>query len=231
MQDNSAPNPDTPLRRWRCGDVGPDGRVFWSRDKSAQGGLYWVSPELFRHKKAAARERHVAYYTRHRERLRAKYREVDRHSPVFVSARKAYRKRNKAKISEIEQQYKRRQLANDPGFRILVTLRSRLKLAVRAYATSGSSRAADKAAAAFLLWLAARVGADPMNGSDWHIDHLIPLSKLGELKSANAPENVRWLRAKENLARGNADPTPEEIAGHLALVEEWKKETKSQLAA
>jgi hypothetical protein len=102
-----------------------------------------------------------------------------------------------------------------------------LKIAVRACAKTGSTRAQDKEAVCFLLWLAARQGIDVSSGREWHIDHLVPLSKMESLETANRPENVRWLRAEENTARKDADATPEEVAAHLALVEEWRKETQS----
>lgn len=80
-----------------------------------------------------------------------------------------------------------------------------------------------------MLWLAARVGADPQDGDAWHIDHLVPLVRwTDDLGHPNAPENVRWMRASDNLEKRASFPSKEEVATHLALVEEWKRETKSQ---
>lgn len=46
------------------------------------------------------------------------------------------------------------------------------------------------------------------NYREWHIDHIMPLSKFDlnnpdEVKKAFAPENHQWLTAEENMRKGN----------------------------
>ena len=81
--------------------------------------------------------------------------------------------------------------------------------------------------AQFLVWLAQKQGVDITRKHEWHIDHLRPIKSFdlfadGVRANVNGPENVRWLTAKENLAKGSQMPTEEEIAAHALLVAEWR---------
>ena len=81
--------------------------------------------------------------------------------------------------------------------------------------------------ARFLVWLAQKQGVDITRKHEWHIDHLRPIKSFdlfadGVRANVNGPENVRWLTAKENLAKGSQMPTEEEIAAHALLVAEWR---------
>lgn len=56
-----------------------------------------------------------------------------------------------------------------------------------------------------------RVGRRPGPGSEWHLDHVIPLSKFDLTRSedvlrASAPENFQWLPREENLRKSSNLP-------------------------
>jgi 5-methylcytosine-specific restriction endonuclease McrA len=81
--------------------------------------------------------------------------------------------------------------------------------------------------ARFLCWLAKKRGLQNLK-KDWHVDHIIPLSKFDltkvTRKNVNAPENLRWLTPAENWAKSDAMPTQQEIDEHLKLVAQWRAE-------
>lgn len=228
--------PEAP-RKWRRGDVGPDGRVFWEKHKAFPSGEYWVDAQDYPRMLEAKRASKRAFYLRHREKILEK--DKQRRKAVGMTAeqkaaRKAYRDANAKRLRQREKEWRKKATAERPELRVFSTMRTRLKIAVKAAVGEGatiSSRAQDRESVSFLMWLAARMGVDVSDGSVWHIDHLVPISKCPDLSKANAPENVRWLPATANTARKDADPTPEEATEHLKLVEEWRKLRDSKKSA
>ena len=234
MQNEPTPDPAAQPRKWRRGDVGPDGRIFWNYCKASKSGAVWKTPEAF--------QASLAYKAANRDEQNRKQRERSKRPETRERYRRKvslWRARNKARFDNTSRAWREadpsrarryRMTAHarkraDPAKWAIHKLRARLQKAVR----SKYVRSVERDSAAFLLWLAVKVGADPQNGDAWHIDHPVPLARWTEdLGHPNAPENVRWLRASENLEKRASLPTPEEVAAHLALVEEWKKETQSQ---
>lgn len=246
MQNEPTPDPAAQPRKWRRGDVGPDGRVFWARAKGSPNGEYWVTPDKVPALRAKAQEAARKVNERDRANGWARIREWALKNPDKVKASKrknltpdrreeaslrvkAWRARNPDKVrAHGAAAYEKTKL--DPHKRALKLLRQRLWLAVSRGWAGKVPRSADRETVRFLLWLARRNGHSPVSGQ-WHIDHLIPLSRLPAGAAANAPENVRWLLAEHNLKKAAEMPSAEEVAEHLALVEEWKKETRSQKTA
>lgn len=232
MEHSPQVNAVSEPRKWKRGEVGPDGRVFWEKNKAFPSGEYWVAAEDYPRMVEAKRASKKAFYERHREKILA-YSKI-RHAKVCTTAahkaeRKKYRDANAARMRKREAAWRKKAVLECPELRIVCAIRGRIKAAVSREANSGhriSSRAQDKEAARFLVWLAARQGVDPRDGRTWHVDHLIPISKCEDLSKANQPENVRWLRAEVNTGRRDADATPEEIAEHQMLVQEWRNSLK-----
>lgn len=245
MQNEPTPDPSAQPRKWRRGDVGPDGRVFWAWAKASPNGQYWTSPETFERLLAKARAAAKAVNEADRENGWARIKGWRKKNPDKVKATVAKSMTPEARAKAREntrewrgqnpdkcRQYGRRayeKVKQRPEQLVLRMLRIRLSGAVRRGRVAYFSRAADREGVKFLLWVAARTGVEIGTGA-WHIDHLVPLAKFGR-GNPNVPENVRWLTAAQNLAKGASLPTPEEVAAHLALVEEWRKETQSQKLA
>lgn len=94
--------------------------------------------------------------------------------------------------------YKRIKYNNDPNFKIKSLLRGRLTKALKA-------KQIRKKYKIDYLSIINHLGEKP--GPDYHIDHIIPLCAFNlliesEVLKAFAPENHRWIPAKENLSKG-----------------------------
>jgi 5-methylcytosine-specific restriction endonuclease McrA len=228
-------------RKWRRGDVGPDGRIFWAWAKASPNGQYWASPETFARLLAKSRAATKTVNEADRKNGWARIRRWREANPAKVKATVAksmtpearekarkntreWRSRNPDKCRQYGQRAYEK-IKQRPERLVMRMLRIRLNGAVRRGRVAHYSRAADRDGVKFLLWAASRMGVEIGTGA-WHVDHLVPLAKFGR-GNANAPENVRWLTAAQNLAKGASLPTSEEVDAHLALVAEWKKETQS----
>lgn len=142
-------------------------------------------------------------YARNKAWVRANY-------AKRLKAIRRWGEENPEKIRE----YKRKSAANQyarPEVAILVRLRSRLSRNVR----NANPRCLDHDAVHFLLW------CRPHNLTDFHIDHIFPLSSPLGAKLGNIPENVRWLPARENLRKSDYFPTQNEVDEHMMLVAAW----------
>lgn len=255
MQNEPTPDPAAQPRKWRRGDVGPDGRVFWKTHRSR--GLaqeVWVSREKFdfnvarekaqraagwalktpeQRAKKAEKER-LRYETR--EDVRAKVAEAQRLRLLDPEAKakhkaavKRWSERRRPEDRKNAQKESSARYRSDPRNRVMLRLRGRLRSCVaRALVQEKHPRGEDREAASFLLWCAQRIPG--FSFSEWEIDHLWPCAKCKGWPSQeiNKPENVRWLPRVENRVRQDADPSPSELAAHGLLLEEWKIETRSQ---
>jgi len=97
-------------------------------------------------------------------------------------------------------------MKNNEKFYITETLRKRVRAAFTQYSNTGkimSSRKYDIDYKNIIQHLGPRPGAR----SDYHIDHIFPLSafdfdNLLHVKACFAPENHQWLKVKDNLSKG-----------------------------
>lgn len=238
------PDPAAQPRKWRRGDVGPDGRVFWryaSRTRSEE----WLDAGVFERRKKDASRKIVAYMRRRfaedpalKERVtrqntaRASFRRL--HDPSFKKQRYATVRawQLRPDIQERRRRRDRERMRNDARHAAAVRLRQRIRALVRRGARVSRKGDGAHEGAAFLSWCIKRLGLTL--SPKLHVEHLWPLSRWNEAPAGvrpNGPENVRWLGAQENWQKRTTLPTPEEVAAHLALVEEWKKETQSQKSA
>lgn len=93
-------------KRWKRGDVGPDGRVFWRYKKERKNGEWWVTPEKYESNREKIAEKERKRYKANREkeleRLR-KYRESNREK---ISDRmRKYNEVNREKILECNRKH------------------------------------------------------------------------------------------------------------------------------
>jgi hypothetical protein len=251
-------------KKWRRGDVGPDGRVFAGMQNGGEGGKvpWWVTPEHYERRRKAfndARKKRYAEDPAMRAKMLASSKELGKLKyhcdPEWKAAKNAanagrMRERRstdasfvaqcsaKAKIRaampearERRRQRERGLAASDPCFAAVKRLRCRIRSAIRRGVVASEDSRGTRQGAAFLVWLAKRMCMGKI-GPSLHIDHVWPLSAWAANPYAgwvpNGPENVRWIGASQNIRKHARLPTAEEVAEHLTLVAEWKKETESE---
>ena len=100
---------------------------------------------------------------------------------------------------------KRRQ--TDPAYATMRRLRDRFTNAMRLYSKYGKAKTCKEYGIDFQA-IINHLGPCPGPRSEWHIDHIKPLShfdfnNIDEIKKAFTPENHQWLPAMENLRKGN----------------------------
>lgn len=230
------------ILRFRLGDkITPDdqSKVFQSYNPGVKNGIrfmpiekYMVSAkyrveggvnpsrkktpdELEAHYLAKGRRRYPLKMAAHKERMA--------NDPVYAEKQRAlYRARYHRQREKI--------LARIKGYQKTPysIARNRLASSIKRHLLRALAKTNHKHSEGgrFLVWLAQRNGV-PIPSPDWHIDHLLPVSTFdlfanGVRAHVNAPENVRWLTAKENLIKNDKPATQEEIQSHLALVAEWR---------
>lgn len=116
-------------KKWKRGDIGPDGRVFWGR--SAANGLYWISPGDYQKKREAARIQNTKWRSKHPEKHRKsaaeykrklkienpeKYKRISmesnlKHKEAMRQSHKRRREQNHEEVRRRELESKRRRRA------------------------------------------------------------------------------------------------------------------------
>ena len=201
------------ITKHKRGDVREDGKVFWKNSSSCKDGEYWLSKEKFEEKKKSESERHAKYYSQntnaHREYVRDRYaknkitireqsrvsrlKNIDRYREKGREASRLWREKNPTKYKENLQNW----IKKYPDRYKLIT-------------TKGNSRrrAAEKNNTPDLthnqkliietIYLQ-RIRLEKKLGIQFHVDHVIPISKGG----LHIPSNLQVLPAKLNLKKNS----------------------------
>jgi hypothetical protein len=131
--------------------------------------------------------------------------------PAILLKVKAYEESHKEELREYRRNYTKDRLKNDPTFKLAFAIRTRLRVALRRQYKSGS---AVKDLGCSIEYLKAHLesqfkpGMSWENHGDWHIDHIIPLSKFDltnrqEFLKACHFTNLQPLWAIENFRKGD----------------------------
>lgn len=231
-------------RRWKKGDIGPDGRLFWRYNPPAKNGMHWVTKAKYDLMELGWRRRHAA---RQADPIKKAARNA--YCKAFQTKRRqdpAYRDKNRLYCAEYKREvvdrdpikkaeFSKRALAKrklrlktDAAFRTMLNLRRRLRVSVKkALLGHKPPRTPDEEAVRFLMWLAKDLGLpDSALGPRYQIDHLIPVCKWDgagiSSYSINSPENVQWLTVSENASKADKMPSGEDILRHLTIVKKWR---------
>ncbi len=125
--------------------------------------------------------------------------------PKVKERMKEYNSRPKVKEKKNDIRRKRRKI--DLNYRIKTNLRSLLTTAFKNYSKNGKQYTSKKYGINFTK-IIEHMKPFPKDIENYHIDHIIPLSWFDfnnskEIKWAFAPENHQWLKAEENIIKGN----------------------------
>jgi hypothetical protein len=131
-----------------------------------------------------------------------------RRKAAYAANREFYREqKRKSSVKNHDKilAYHRRLYASNIRHKIAMNLRSRLGSALKAYGNGKKFK--SKYYGIDFAEIIKKLGDMPHDGKQYHIDHIRPLcsfdlSNLNEIKKAFAPENHRWLEARENLIKG-----------------------------
>lgn len=135
-------------------------------------------------KRERIRESSAKYWRNHREQIQER--------------RKAYDSNRNRSKETMDRYY------SDDLFRTKHNLRSRLRLAFKAYSTRGK---VGKAVDYDIDWNAICEKLGPRPGDNYHIDHIKPCCIFDhndpiQVAECWSPENLQWLPASENLRKG-----------------------------
>jgi len=144
---------------------------------------------------------------------------IQKHKEQYRNYQRQWQRNNKDKLSRYAKQWREQNLHYsknrslvDIQYRLSAVLRSRLQKALKGNFKAGSAvRDLGCSIPELKLWLEQQFqpGMTWENyGSEWHIDHIIPLSKVDLIDRKQLLRvchwfNLRPLWAEENLSRGN----------------------------
>lgn len=215
------------IYRFNFGEEVGDGMLFREYAINCHNGIFIDTIENISKRFAKQKQIHGPseakrnyskdYYNKNREKI--------------LQQKEEYRKINIDRINDPEKVKKRiarmvNMYRTNPRVRIMALLRGGIRDAVNDRLLY--NRRKDDESVDFLLWLARYSNIDIKNGYD--IDHIIPISKSdlttkeGQEK-INRPENIRWMRHKENISKHARMPQQSDINSHLILVDIWRKQT------
>ena len=159
------------------------------------------------------------YYQRHRKTIAKKRKEYRiEHREVILKQNREYKKQHRKVLAEKALKYELNRRKNDTQFAIVVSLRNRLRNAMRRGDKRGSAvRDLGCSIEELLEHLESQFYDERMSwdtwGKEWQIDHIYPLSAadLGDrvqFLAANNWRNLQPLTIAENKSKGST-VTPE----------------------
>lgn len=147
------------------------------------------------------------FYKNHKEKHWGRNGEIyDKHKERFKRNSKNFYKNHKEEKIESTRLYQNKRYREDEGFRIRKQLGSALSTVIRVYIKTGKIRNPLKRYGIDWEGIIKQLSPIPKNRSKYHVDHIIPLFKfdltnIEQIQLAFAPENHRWMLAKENQGR------------------------------
>lgn len=142
-----------------------------------------------------------------------------KYKPRFLSIRKKYFQDNKKSINERMNSYHINRRKNDPIYNLIGSLRSRLGSALNRYTKNGKVLTSDEYGINYQdlsEFLVATFPVDWSERSEWHIDHIIPVDLLNDVREENiqlaiqllfSRENLQWMVGIENSRKNDTIPT------------------------
>lgn len=216
MKDNRPPKEERTLK---CGDIGKDGRVFWSYQASYKNGEIWLTQDKFNKMLAKERER----YERNKDKMKARAAERYERNKDEIRIKAAERyERNKSRIrtdewlkhrSAVRSRWHKKKRLTDINYRIKVNMRNRLNDAIRGCSKAASTMDLVGCSADDLKEHLESQFTDGMSWDNygfygWHIDHIKPcaafdLTLESEQKLCFHYSNLQPLWAEDNLRKSD----------------------------
>jgi len=196
--------------RWSRGDVHPfTGLFFWCYARGYINGERWVTPEVYETKKARLSQ----YHTTNSEMFRAAKKKHRLKDPEHTRRKNRQYRVNTGNAVLRERESRRHH--SDPLFAMARGIRSRLRGIINYGEFSKNTAVVLGCNAEEFIAHIERQFEEGMgwhNRSEWHFDHIIPLSSAkskDEMIILGHHSNVRPLWALDNFRKGCRMPQPE----------------------
>lgn len=184
-----------------------------------------IKQEWFKKNEKRIKEKRKKYYEKNKERInrrRKEYYSIPKNKQKLKHSQRKYEQRlgiiqmrkDFEKNPIRKEQHKisnriwhRRKREEDPFFKLITNLRSRLRMALKQYTKNGKIRKAQEYGINYKSILE-NLKPFPKDLSKFEVDHIIPLSWFDfnnpkEIEWAFAPENHQWLTKEENRIKSN----------------------------
>lgn len=238
--DEANPNAnETPVKRWKRGDVREDGKVFWNYAKSCVCGARWVTPEKLIELRAQSNAEQKLRYRSAPEEVRKQRRTASHHKDreKSLASCRRYRKNN----PQYFRNYENTRYASDPVFAAKKRVRALVAYALRRLNVPKSGSTGVSLGCSWEE-LKVRVGDQFLPGMTWenrnlwHIDHIVPLvlaRTAEEVYKLNHHSNLRPLWGPENQSKNKKLPAEHELPANLCqkVREIWQRAKDSSCAA
>lgn len=205
------PEPPETIKRFRCGEIGPDGRTFWAYHKGFKTGEYWVNAERFAQLKARYKRSHKNRIITPEERARKE---------KYI---REWRTRNNAQHRRNAREWHKRRRHADPVFAMQGRVRCLMTKALKSIAEGKRKPSMDMLG---LSWGELKEhlekcflpGMTWENRGSWEVDHIVPISlaeTIQDVEDLSYYTNLRPLWKKDNLAKRDTLPPAELFPRHL----------------
>lgn len=176
---------------------------------------YYAKTKDRRRAKVAAYK--VEHYKKNKAKIQAYKKEYQKKNSKRLSAISTeYAAKNKAKISEYMRQYRSKRRRDDPAFRLVCNLRTRVYCALRGKGTIrsiGTMKLVGCSIEFLRGYLEAKfeIGMTWENAGEWHVDHIIPCAAFDLSDPAQQLEcfnfsNLQPLWGLDNIRKSNIRP-------------------------
>lgn len=172
---------------------------------SEQGKRYYIN------NKDKVSQKHKEYYENNLDKELARRRKYNSEHKEYMQR---YRQENKPRLRQIQNAHERKKFQEDPLFRFIKYTRNFILGSLRRY-NPGLDRKRKRTEEIlgctireFRAYLEAQFlpGMSWENRSEWHVDHIVPISwatTLEEAEKLNHYTNFQPLWAKDNIHKGN----------------------------
>lgn len=199
-------------RRYKRGDVRDDGRVFWCYDSSRKNGERWVSKETFaqsRVKNRDAMRKFRKNFPGRDQETNRRYRERNRDKRV--ATHRNWRRTNPEKWRSCWLASRDKRKQTDVTYALKFNVGCLIRNALRKGGFSKRSRTQAILGCSFEEFRAHLErqflpGMTWGNRTEWHLDHIIPISlgkTQGQIERLNHYSNLQPLWGKENISKSN----------------------------
>jgi hypothetical protein len=214
------------MKKYKRGDVGPDGRYFiqYTKHKKGNGDICYYETWGTLEKLEEIKQKSKQDYQKNKEKVLKRCRNYEIKNAEKIAERKSrYYQRNKERINKRQRKYEKFKYYSDPAYRLAVKTRAR----VREYIKKLKIPKRDKSHQ-FLgcnyQFFKQYIESKFTDGMTWesfllgkiHIDHIRPISSFNlfdenELKKAFHYTNCQPLWARDNLRKSD-NWNPETLA-------------------